>query len=345
MNRRLVIIIISFIALSGLGIAGWFYYDMNIINRDTTLSASPGKRSGIIYRTYLGNYFDGERVKVKLYSKDLKSGEFKIFDNNFTNFGEVTGGEMAKKIVNKEFDGGVIDGGVLIFAISKQFPIVAVAGLGYGQLSSRSFVLRKDIKIGSPAEMKGMTFLSQSGSQEEAMYLKEFFKSVGMDPAVDVKIIDQVNSIKSLELLKEKKVDGGIYKSRDVEAILKEDTGYVYRQMDWMDPRLNFSVLVFHKDYVKNHADKVEKIIRAYGKRLKYEKDRPDFQKNLSETGVEFVIGDWKEIGALPEYDYPPVVNVDRIYQLQDLEIKYGVVDKKAKIEDYVNNSFAESIR
>ncbi|MDD2753109.1 MAG: ABC transporter substrate-binding protein [Candidatus Portnoybacteria bacterium] len=345
MNRRLAIIIISFIVLSGLGIAGWFYYNANIVNRDTTLAAFPNKRNSIIYRTYLGNYFDGEDVKVKLYSKDLKSGEFKIFDNNFTNFGETSGRDIIQKIANKEFDGGVVDGGAFLFAVNRNLPIAVVTGLGYNQALNRNFILRKDIKIGSPGEMKGMTFLSQSGSQEEVMYLKEFFKSAGMDPAVDVKIIDQVNSAKSLELLKEKKVDGGIYKSRDIETILKEDTGYVYRQMDWLDPRLNFSVLVFNQDFIKNHTDKVEKIIRAYGKRLKYEKDRPDFQKNLSETGVEFVIGDWKEIGALPEYDYPPVVNVDRLYQLQDLEIKYGVINKKARIEDYINNSFAESIR
>lgn len=344
MSRPIVKIISLVVVLVLAGAGGWFYY-AKIANKEIKLAVVLGKKTGIFYRAYLGKYFETEKIKVGVYAKN-KKGELSLVGGNF-NFGGMTGGDVLKEVVDKRVDGGLTWGESLILAASRDFPVVAVAGSCQGRDQSRKIVLRSDIKINSSSEMKGLTFLSQAGGLEEAIYLKEFLKKEGLDPSVDVKIIEQVPLDESVDWLKEKKVDGGIFRSMDAENIVRDGAGYIYNALDWVDARLFSPVLIFHKDFVKNHADDVKKIVAAYGKRIQFERGKPDDQKRLSEAGAELVIGDWVERGNMFECEYPPIVNTEALDKTKDLLMKYDLdlSGRSLELENYIDNSFVEGLR
>ena len=127
-----------------------------------------------------------------------------------------------------------------------------------------------------------------------------------------------------------------------------EDGGYLYRPMDWMDPATSHAMLVFNKDYVENHPDRVQKVVDAYVKRIKYEKDIPEGKKDRSWDKGMFMASEFQGL-RVPRYDFPPKVRMDLLNEVQDLLIKYDYIGKKINISSFVDDSFslraAESIQ
>lgn len=306
----------------------------------------------MIFRTYLYNYFDKENLNVKLYSKSLNGENFYEVGKNEDEFlisddsdilGKVSGVEIIDKIINGELDGGTVGESSFVQAINDGLPIVAVAWLGYDSVPGKGFIVRGDLNIDSAEDLKGKTFISRRAGPGDAIFLREFFEHEGLDPDKDVKIIDQVNEDDSKNWLEEGKIDGGLYHLRGIKILVENGTARIYRAMDWMDSQLSFSILVFHKDFIEKHRDEVERFVAAYSQRIKYEEELPEEQKDESWDKSKMMKGDFEKM-SIPSYDYPPYIKIDKLYQVQDLLIKYGYIKQGVKIEDYIDTSFVKEV-
>lgn len=312
-----------------------------------------GGRVNIIYRTYIDNYFDKEGVKVKLYTKFLRGDE--IYEVPKTDeetrelmkkgkrFGKMGGPEIVEKIVRGEFDGGTIGEASFISSISKGMPIMAVAMLGYDSVPGKAIIMRSDVKIRSPADFKGKTMISRRAGPGDEIFFLEFLKDIGISPD-DLIVISQVDEENATTLLEEKKIDGGLYHLANARRLVLAGTAYVYRPMDWMDSALSHAVLVFHKDYLKNHRDEVQKIVNAYVKRIAYEKSIPDEERDRSWRKGLMMEGEFEEL-EIPTYDLPPKMRVDLLNKMQDLLLEYNDIERKVDIKDFVDDSYVDNAK
>lgn len=314
-----------------------------------------GGRIHLLYRAYINNYFDNEKVEVKFLSKGLPPAEDKLFEvpkshpemdkkiRDIFYFGRVTGLEIVKEIEKGNLDGGTIGESSFLASIARGAPIIAVAMLGHDskEKPGKGIVLRKGLKINSPEDLKDKTFTYRLSGPGDGIFLREFILSQGIK-LDQVKIIDDMIDYKQAETLKSGQVDGGFYHFHWAKKFIEDDIGYLYRPMDWLNPEISHAVLVFHKDYLAKHQEEVQKIVNGYVKRIKYEKDLPEEElKNPREFGLQMVNEDMEEM-TIPAYDLPPKMRLDLLEQMQDLLLKYGKASKKVRITDFIDDSFVD---
>jgi len=317
-----------------------------------------GGRVNMIYRTFINNYFNQEGVAVELYTKNLYGDEiFKIpktdeetltmllarerQDSQRNVFGKMSGIEIVDKIVKGEFDGGTIGESSFLSSIQKGLPIVAVAMLGYDAVPGKAIILRSDVKIASPDDLRGKTLISRRAGPGDAIFLREFLGDIGLVPGKDVTVIDQVGELDAETWLEEKKIDGGLYHLVAVKRLVDSGVAYVYRPMDWMDSAVSHALLVFHKDYVANHREEVQRVVQAYVKRVAYEKSIPDEEKDRSWNKGLMLEGEFEGM-EIPTYDLPPKVRVDLLEEMQRLLREYGEIDKAVGLNNFIDMSFVE---
>ena len=185
----------------------------------------------------------------------------------------MSGSELIDRMVAGDFDGGTIGESSFVYAVNKRIPIIAVAMLGYDSAPGKAILMRKGVKVNKPQDLKGKTLISRRAGPGDAIFLREFIESIGLDPVKDLKIIDQVSEDDADNWIKDGRIDGGLYHLVQAKKLVESGAAYVYRPMDWMDSRLSHAVLVFRKDYLDGHRAQVQKIVNAYVKRVKYEKN------------------------------------------------------------------------
>jgi ABC-type nitrate/sulfonate/bicarbonate transport system substrate-binding protein len=239
--------------------------------------------------------------------------------------------------------------------------VVAVAMLGHEPKDEpgKVLILRKDLIIKSPDDFKGKTYGTRRAGPGDYVFLAEFFKSIGLDPRKDVTILDQIPDNQQIKYLKRNITQGHLYHLHGGIDVEKMGVGYVYRTMDWLNPELSHAVLVFKKDYLKDHPQEVEKIVRAYMKRLKYERtlsqeerinplgckdDSEDKPKEWWHKCFGIKVEEPYEGQGYAVYDYPPLVRLDLLEEIQRLLLEYGFIEKKVDLEDFVDNSLVEKI-
>lgn len=172
--------------------------------------------------------------------------------------------------------------------------------------------------------------------------MREFIKDIGLDPDNDLTIIDQVYEDDGEKWLREKVIDGGLYHLGATRALVLSGDAYVYRPMDWMNSQLSHSLLVFHKDYLESHKEEIQKIINAYMKRIVYENNIPEEEKDRSWNKGLMMDGEFQGV-HIPIYDMPPKIRVGLLDEMQDLLLEYGEIDKKVDIKNFIDHSFIEN--
>src|SRR3989338_275342 len=310
-----------------------------------------GGRVNIIYRAYINGFFSREGVNVKLYTKNLKEDKFydvpqsndgmKKIPGGNRHVGKVSGTEIIDRIVRGDFDGGTIGESSFVYAVNKQIPIIAVAMLGYNSTPGKAIIIRKGVRIDKPADLKGKTLISRRGGPGDAIFLREFIEAIGLDPKRDLNIIDHVSDDDAKKWLRTKKVDGGLYHLFVAKRLVESGDAYIYQPMDWIDSRLSHALLVFRKDYLDNHRAEVQKIVNAYMKRVRYEKQLPEPRKDRSWDKGLMMEGEFEDM-SIPAYDMPPKLKPELLKKVQDLLFKYGEIDKKVNIEKYLDNNFVD---
>jgi len=299
------------------------------------------------------NYFDAEGVPVELYSQYLNKEEFllvpKVHQDMMKNaerdFGKVTGLKIIKAIENGVLDGGTPGESSFVEAVNKGSSIVAVAMLGHDVMGKpgKVFLLRKDVVINSPADFKGKKFGTRRAGPGDRIFLSEYFRSIGLDPDKDVTIIDQISDDQLSRFISEKKIDGALYHLHAGITEIESGLVYLYRPMDWINPEISHALLVFRKDFVKKHPEEVMSVVRGYMKRIKYEHTLPEEKRlETKDFGLQMLL--YYEGMSLPQYNYPPLVKVDLLSQMQELLLKYKIIKNKKDIGKFVDNSFVEKI-
>lgn len=327
-----------------------------------------GGRTALFYRAYINHDFDKEGVNLILCTKAIR--DQRIFDmpknhkevkefyyGKIKNYGRVEGTRIIEDMVQNKLQGGTVGESSFVLAVAQGAPIVAVAMLGHDGRTNpgKAIIVSTGSGIKRPEDFKGKTLVSRRAGPGDAIFLKEFVRHLGLDPEKDVKIIDGVDDKETIRLLKQKKIDGGFYHVRHIYAIIERDkSAYVYETMDkWMDPEISQAVLVFRKDFVAQHPEIVEKIIKTYMKRIASEGELSQEQKlayardyNMG-THREDLMEQrslWYEGMDLPQCDYPPYLQIGQLNQIQDLLLKYNYIQQKVDLAPFINNSWVNKI-
>lgn len=332
------------------------YCQSKALRRPVRIGYFHGGRTHALYRTYVYNLFDKENVDVEFYSQYLRGDKFVLVPNQHERmkdmqkagnlFGKVTGERIIKAIEDGVLDGGTPGESSFIEAVNNGSPIVAVALLGHDNKDKpgKALLLRKDVVIKKPQDFIGKKFGTRRAGPGDKIFLSEFFRSIGLDPEKDVTIIDQIPDDEQRKCLKAGTLDGMLHHLHGAIREIENDVAYLYRPMDWMNPEISYAVLVFRRDFVTQHPKEVEKVVRAYMKRLKYEHSLPLSEKvKPLDFGLQIELH-YKKSMVLPQFDFPPLVRMDLLKQVQDLLLQYKIIDKKNDLSKYVDNSFVERI-
>ncbi len=335
--------------------------DSQPLGRPVRVGYFHGLRIHLLYRAYVGGYFDAQGVSVDLLSEYLNVPGFvkvptsydelarklKNEEGGKSYFGMVRGTDIIDAIDAGALDGGVVGESSFVAAATHGDPIVAVALLGHYLKGrpGRALVLRRDVVIHSPADFKGRVFASRRSGPGDGALLREFFASIGLDPERDVTIIDQVPDDQQALLLRKRVVDGLLAHFGKIEDPSRLGDVYVYRRMDWVDPSVNQALLVFHRDFVRRHRAELVRLLKAYVERIRYENSLPASVKRR-ETRDGLRMTTTAPGLSLPVFDDPPRVNLAPLRQIQDLLLKYRYIDRRADLSRFVDEGpLTEAVR
>jgi len=300
-----------------------------------TIGFFNGGRTGTFGRTFVNQYFKKEGVDVELYTKYANKGEWysvsdriaelkKSNTGDYGYFGVVDGFTIVEEgIKQKGFAGATVGMPTFIWAVHNNIPVVAVAALMYDGAAKR-IMMRSDVTIQSPEDFKGKVLATQETGPGSVVFLKEFVKNIGLDSEKDVIIAGPIPETDVEASLRNKQIDGGYFSYKEMPRLIDEGLIYEYRKMDWRNPKLSHGLLIFRRDFLEEHPEKVQKIISAYMRMIQDEKDWAARQPE----------------GAFSEY--PPLVHVDLLQEMQRLMLEYGEIDKRVNIDDFVDNSFVD---
>lgn len=332
-----------------------------LLNKPIKISYFSGQRTSVLYKAYIDRYFDSEGIGVELYTRNLDEDSFYIISKNHeitrkkmltkytegkdTKFGTVRGTKIIEAIDKGKFEGGTSGESSFVYQVVRGSPVVAVAMLGHDVIDapSRAIIMRKEVIINKPEDFKGKMLVSRRAGPGDVMFLREFIESIGLDSRNDVIVMEQMSLPKIRELLKKKAIDG--FLGHFVESIgyIEKGDAYLYRRMDWMNPEISHALLVFRKDFVENHPDQVKKFIRAYMRRIKYEHSLSREERHKKADFGMQISQHYKGL-SLPVFDYPPLVRIDLLKEVQRLLLKYGFIDEEVDLKEFINNDFVREV-
>lgn len=313
-----------------------------------------GGRCYQLYRASHFGFFDQEGVPVQLYSAFGKDAErFVPLPNDFQkmwNMGKSMGlGRTSGTAIIKAMQDGVLDAGCVgetsfIEAVHQGKPIVAVLQLSHGMKDAPGHVilLRKGLKVSSSRDLVGKTLLTRRAGPADGVFLKEYLRQEGLVPGKDVAVIEQVPFKAQYDRLKDGTADGGLYHAFAIQKIVEDGDAYIFRRMDWINPELSNAVLVFQKDFLKRRSDDVRRIVRAYAKRVLYEKNLPPEEMSGAKFGmITDITGRWAGVG-LPGASYPPRIDRGVLNLMQELFVRHGALKRSADLSPAIDQSLLE---
>jgi len=344
---------------AGIFLSWVFYFSYSSLYTDPDpirIGYFHGGRTHLLYRAYINRYFEEEGVDVQFFTKALsKDGLFEVPKSHedmkerrsdIFGFGKMTGIRIVEEIEKGTFVGGTIGEASFLSSIDRGAPIIAVAMLGHDtkERPAHGIFLHKGLIVRGPEDLKGKTFVRRTvAGPLDAVLLREFIVSEGLELS-DVTIIDSMPDADDLayESLVNGEFDGVYSHFRWINRFMKKDIGYVYRTLDWINPETAMALLVFHRDYVEKHRDDVQRIVNAYVRRIKFEKELSEEERvRPKESGLQMVNYDVEGMN-LPQYDLPPILRLDLLIEMRDLLSKYDVAAKNLEVEKYLDNSFVE---
>lgn len=324
-----------------------------------------GGRCALFFRAFINGYFKAEGLNVELYTNAIDKGEkilikvpdtfemVKKLSKDYRYWGKMSRRESIDKIMKGELDGTCVGATSFSYLMQKKLPIVAVAGLGHGspEKPSRGLVMRNGIKIGRPEDLKGkkIGFIDKDSGDE--LFLRDFIKRIGLKNG-DIKLIDIKGDIE-LESLARGEIDGCFLHYGFIQKVLATGHGYLYKEFDFVNPGINYALLVFRKDFIERNFNAIKKLVKAYEKRIKFEQEEiteeeRQWNKNFGvfeglfdAHAIEKIMKADKVLGfEMTDVDNPPVVRIDLLGELQGLMLEHGFIKKKVNIENYVDRRF-----
>ncbi len=307
-----------------------------------------GGRTIILYRTQIFREFEKAGVEVELMTRFLRSKNYfpmpdLTVEKKITNVGKATGDELIRLVTARTFQGATVGETAFLKAIKDGAPIVAVAELGHDVKdgAGHALVLRNGVLIKGADSLKGLRFGARRSAGGDEVVLREFIAQHGLDPDRDVKLISNIKDDVFGLMLARGELDGAYGHVLSVKKWLEKFKYpvHIHRPLDWINPEMSMSVLVFHRDFVKEHPTTVQKIVLAYMRRSRAEFAMPTAEKKREgKKGLQIEV-DFNGLN-LPEHRRIPEVQTDLLAEWQKLLVKHRVLDRKLEIAPYVDNSF-----
>lgn len=353
-TRRLAIAVILVLLLGGAGLAVYFLSRPQAAVR---VGYFHGRRTYLLFRTYINDCFEKNGVKVTMFSQFLHWPGFfevprdyqKMWEKLQTapggksKFGLTSGMDIIDAITIGFLDGGVVGEASFVASATQDSPLVAVAMLGHYTTGfpGRALVLRNDVRIDTPDDFKGKIFATRRSGPGDGMLLREYFTSIGLDPDKDVVIIDQIQDDQQEELIQRKVVHGYLAHFGKLDEPQRLAGSYIYRMMDWVDPQTEFALLVFRRDYLERHREEIIAMLVAYMQRKRYEETVPDSEKRKEHRHGMRMLAAVDSL-RLPEYDDPPAVRMPLLEEVQRLLLKHHYLNNKVDLAHYVDLTIVE---
>ncbi len=324
------------------------------VHKDISIAYFLGGRTSLLYRAYAENEFDTDNISVQFITHSLRDNSnyyilSKQYDSieNKENAAKATGEELLKKMNDGEAEGSTPGESSFIKGIIQGIDMVAVAELGHDakDLPGHAIIFRTGVTIKKPEDIKGKTLVTRRSGPGDAIFLREFLNSIGIQEK-DVTINDQVDDDEYRNQIISGEADGGYFHLTQFYDMVDNGQAYIYHRLDWVNPELSHALLVFRRDFIKDHPEIVEHIVRTYMKRIRFEQNITKENNpaiSIKETRSNIQLGEKYGMNT-PHYDLYPTVSIDLLNEMQDLMFKYHSIDKKADLRQYIDNSFVEKI-
>lgn len=314
-----------------------------------------GGRTMLLYRALVNNYFEQENLTAYFYTKQLRSSVWQKYDNtgDESTFkgrkaGKATGLELVDLLLQKKVDMSFIGEGAFIKVCSEGLPIMAVAQLGSDEedKGGHSIVIKKGIKINGPKDLEKIVWGTRRSSGGDDIFLKEFLYKEGVDLS-KVKIISGIDDDEVTRAIKTGKIQGAYHHLMMVRNDELNGIIYTYRKLDWVNPNISQAIAVVRKDYFEKNRELLKKFVRAYMKRIAYERQLPDEikqKKVILPGGKGYQISlyeltmDYKGMN-LPQYPLVPIIRKELMDEAMDMFVRHNFIDHKFPIENCYNNS------
>lgn len=345
--KKLVFFLSALVVLALIGAA--FFYSKSSV--ETRIGYFHGGRTAMFYRTSVNGWFEKLGVPVSLLTKSLHGTGIYEMPNFIrektaakeSNMGKATGTELVSLILSGEVHGATIGETAFVMMLENGAPIVAVAELGHDvkERAGHALVLRSTIKITGPQSFRGLRLGARRSAGGDEVVLKEFISQQGLDPGRDVEIVSNVPDDKMGKLIDRGHLDGAYAHLRALRNWItrKDHRIYVYRPLDWINPEMSQSLLVFDKAFLEKHRDRVQKIVFAYMSQIKAEQGLGEAEKmQRNKKGLEIST----DFGGLdfPQTKDVPFIRADLLNDWQKLLLKHGAIQKAVDIEGAIDNSF-----
>jgi len=332
----------------------WFFY-RGTDRTPVRIAYFLGGRPSLLYRTYINNYFEEENVSVELITHSLRDSDHyyvlpKSHDALEKNqrIAKATGTELLGQMKDGQTDGATPGESSFIVGALQGIPMVAVAELGHDlkDAPGHPIIFRSNVLIRQSSDIKGKTLISRRAGPGDAVFLKEFLRSEGIKED-EVTLKEQVDDSHQEMQIASGEADGGYFHLVQIQDLVNSGQAYIYRPLDWVNAELSQALLVFRKDFVEKHPQKVKQVVGAYMKRIQYEHTLSK-EERLKDYGKSLNVGLQmeKEFHGMniPQYDMPPTVSLDLLNEMQELLLRNGEIDKKVDLRPFIDNSFVEEI-
>lgn len=311
-----------------------------------------GGRTVMLYRTQVYKEFENEGVNVGLVTKRLRQHNYFLMPNMLDdrnlhkkNLGKATGEELVNLVDAGQLEGATIGETAFIRAVAEGHPIVAVAELGHDVKdgAGHAIVLHKDIKVQGPESLRGLKFGARRSAGGDEVMLREFLRQQGLQPGRDVRIIPDIQDDVFGEMLAARQIDGAYGHVLSIRKWIQKYKFpvYIHRPLNWVNPELSNSVLVFSKKFVAENPEQVQKIVNAYVRQIRKESRLPEsVRKERDLKGLEIAI-DFEGLNV-PEYRLTPFVQTDLLNEWQDFLVTHEALPKKVDLTDFIDHSFVQ---
>lgn len=310
-----------------------------------------GGRTIILYRTKIFREFEKAGIDVELMTRFLRSKNYfpmpdLTVEKKISNVGKATGDELIRMVVNGTFQGATVGETAFLRAVREGAPIVAVAELGHDVKdgAGHALVLRKGVTLKGPESMRGLRFGARRSAGGDEVVLREFITQHGLNPDKDVKLISNISDDVFGFMLARGELDGAYGHALSIKKWLEKHKFpvYIHRPLDWINPEMSMSVLVFHKDFVAEHPTTVQKVVLSYMRRSRTEFAMPTaHRKRAGKKGLQIEM-DFEGLN-LPEHRRIPEVQTALLNEWQTILRKHGVLDQTLDISPFIDNSFVQN--
>jgi hypothetical protein len=315
-----------------------------------------GGRTNLLFRAYVANEFEKAGVPLDLETKQLHASDYHVIprdwervsrdisDTGVERFGKATGLELISEIEKGRLDGGTVGESSFLDELEHDAPVVAVAMLGHDTLKKpgHCLIFRKGVVVRTPADFKGKVLASRRAGPGDEVFLREFLVQNGLDPDRDVTIKEGTSDDMMEEGLRNGDFDGGYYHLMTAKRVIAKGEAWLYRPLNWASAELSLALLVFRRDYVRDHRAEIVELIKVYMRRIQYENSLPDDERTRPRPKGMQMAEDFLGMDY-PQCDMPPLVRMPLLTGMEDLLIKHHYLPHPIpNLAAHVDNSLVE---